>query len=101
MTLNSLMPRTAIGWTFAAVVAGGAGFALAAHWNHSLGALPYLLLLTCPLMYLFMHGAHGGHAGHGQHGTDEKSHAHKSGEASCHGEHRSDEKPQDSKTINS
>ena len=28
---------------------------------HALGALPYLLLLACPLMHLFMHHGHGGH----------------------------------------
>ncbi|SDB71388.1 DUF2933 domain-containing protein [Belnapia rosea] len=44
------------------------GFALVAafyvlreHYAHALGALPYLLLLACPLMHLFMH--HGGHHG--------------------------------------
>lgn len=31
----------------------------AEHEAHILGALPYLLLLLCPLMHLFMHG--GGH----------------------------------------
>jgi len=34
------------------------------HEVHILGALPYLLLLLCPLMHLFMHG--GGHGGHEQ-----------------------------------
>lgn len=38
----------------------------AEHEVHILGALPYLLLLLCPLMHLFMHG--GGHGGHGEHG---------------------------------
>jgi hypothetical protein len=33
----------------------------AEHEVHILGALPYLLLLLCPLMHLFMHGGHGGH----------------------------------------
>ena len=32
------------------------------HEVHILNALPYLLLLLCPLMHLFMHG--GGHGGH-------------------------------------
>ena len=31
------------------------------HSAHILGALPYLLLLACPLMHYFMHGGHGGH----------------------------------------
>jgi hypothetical protein len=46
------------------------GFALVAafyvlreHWGHALGALPYLLLLACPLMHLFMHHGHLHHAG--------------------------------------
>ncbi|GGJ42173.1 hypothetical protein GCM10011320_57200 [Neoroseomonas lacus] len=48
------------------------GFALVAafyvlreHWEHAFGALPYLLLLACPLMHLFMHHGHG-HGGGGQ-----------------------------------
>lgn len=31
------------------------------HLAHALGVLPYLLILACPLMHLFMHGGHGGH----------------------------------------
>ncbi len=31
------------------------------HSAHILGALPYLLLLICPLMHYFMHGGHDGH----------------------------------------
>jgi len=42
----------------------------AEHKVHILGALPYLLLLICPLMHLFMHG--GGHGGHGGHGHDDR-----------------------------
>jgi hypothetical protein len=30
------------------------------HWNHVVGAWPYLLLLLCPLMHVFMHRGHGG-----------------------------------------
>lgn len=42
-----------------------AGFFLAVeHTAHLFGALPYLLLLACPLLHLFMGGGHGGHAGH-------------------------------------
>ncbi|HUE91402.1 DUF2933 domain-containing protein [Pseudomonas sp.] len=29
------------------------------HEAHLLGALPYLILLLCPLMHLFMHHGHG------------------------------------------
>jgi len=30
------------------------------HRAHLLGWLPWLILLACPLMHLFMHGGHGG-----------------------------------------
>ena len=48
------------------VVVGGiaAYFLLAEHRAHIAGALPYLLLLACPLMHFFMHGGHGGHGHH-------------------------------------
>ncbi|MBX4940742.1 DUF2933 domain-containing protein [Rhizobium binae] len=41
------------------------------HRVHVLGILPWLLILACPLMHLFMHhghahGGHGGHSGHDQ-----------------------------------
>ncbi|MDP2818869.1 MAG: DUF2933 domain-containing protein [Polaromonas sp.] len=40
-------------------------FLLTEHRAHFFGALPFLLLLACPLMHVFMHGGHGGgHAGH-------------------------------------
>lgn len=34
------------------------------HRAHVLGFLPYLILLACPLMHLFMHHGHGGHNHH-------------------------------------
>lgn len=48
------------------VVIGGiaAYFLLEEHRAHMLGALPYLFLLACPLMHLFMHHGHGGHSHH-------------------------------------
>jgi hypothetical protein len=44
------------------VVAGF--FLFTEHRAHVFGALPYLLILACPLMHLFMHHGHGGHASH-------------------------------------
>lgn len=38
------------------------------HTAHLFGALPYVLLLACLLMHLFMHGGHG----HGSGPTDEE-----------------------------
>jgi hypothetical protein len=34
------------------------------HRAHVLGILPYLILLACPLMHMFMHHDHGGYAHH-------------------------------------
>jgi hypothetical protein len=51
--------RWSIGWLVLAAVA--AWFLWAEHRAHLLGALPYLLLLACPLMHVFMH--HGHHHG--------------------------------------
>lgn len=43
-----------------------AGFLLVSeHRAHALGALPFLLLLACPLMHIFMHGGHGDHGAQG------------------------------------
>jgi hypothetical protein len=33
------------------------------HRAHLFGALPWLLILACPLMHVFMHHGHGGHGG--------------------------------------
>lgn len=44
-------------------------FLITEHTAHFLGILPYLILLACPLMHLFMHHGHGGH----QHGHDHAS----------------------------
>ena len=48
------------------VFGGVAGyFLLSEHRAHFLGATPFLLLLACPLMHVFMHRGHGDHgAGH-------------------------------------
>lgn len=57
--------RYAVGLVVIGAVA--AYFLLTEHLAHVAGALPYLLLLGCPLMHVFMHHGHGGHGGHGHH----------------------------------
>jgi len=42
----------------------GLFFLLREHWGHLAGWWPYLLLLACPLVHLFMHGGHGNGNGH-------------------------------------
>ncbi|WP_281805781.1 DUF2933 domain-containing protein [Methylocystis echinoides] len=36
-----------------------AAFLVYWHWRHILDALPFLVVLACPLMHLFMHHGHG------------------------------------------
>jgi len=52
---------------FGVVICGflliAAFFLLTEHTAHVFGVLPYLLILACPLMHLFMHHGHGGHHG--------------------------------------
>ena len=59
------------------IVLGGIAlyFLLTEHRAHFFSALPFLLLLACPLMHVFMHGGHGGHGGgegH-QHGAESRA----------------------------
>ena len=54
---------TFVFWGFCVIAAL---FPFYEHTMHVLGVLPYLLLLACPLMHVFMHHGHG-HGGH-QHG---------------------------------
>lgn len=45
------------------------------HKAHILGVLPYVLVLLCPIVHLFMHRGHGGHAaGHVGHDTQPREH---------------------------
>ena len=56
--------RYSIGLVILGVIA--AYFLLVEHRAHLSGALPFLLLLTCPLMHVFMHRGHGGHGAAGR-----------------------------------
>jgi hypothetical protein len=53
--------RFAVGFLVLGAIA--AYFLLNGHRAHFFGALPYLLLLACPLMHVFMHHGHGSHTG--------------------------------------
>ncbi|PUE58555.1 hypothetical protein B9Z44_02440 [Limnohabitans curvus] len=66
------------------LVIGGvaAYFLLTEHLAHVVGALPFLLLLACPLMHVFMHGGHGHHHGHNNSDAQNNSDSKKSGEPS-------------------
>lgn len=48
-------------------------FLLSEHRAHFFGALPFLLLLACPLMHIFMHHGHAEHGeSHGHHHAGKK-----------------------------
>ena len=63
--------RSRTGLALVAFLAIGAFFLATEHTAHFFRALPFLLLLACPLLHLFMHGGHGGKsAGHAGHTAD-------------------------------
>lgn len=51
-------------WVFGGFAAIALVLLVVEHRAHVLGWLPWLFLVACPLMHLFMHGGHG-HGGHG------------------------------------
>ena len=59
-------------WRFKITLAIFAVIALGLLWGehkvHLLGALPWLILLACPFIHMFMHGGRGGHGDHNHHG---------------------------------
>lgn len=46
------------------LLAGGVYYLLTEHLTHVSQAIPYLILLACPLMHLFHGHGHHGHQGH-------------------------------------
>ena len=69
--------RYAVGLLVFGAVA--AYFLLSEHRAHFIGALPFLLLLACPLMHVFMHRGHGGHgSAHESHGSGDHQYSKKS-----------------------
>lgn len=53
-------------FVFVAFAMIAAGLLAYEHRVHLLGVLPWLLILACPLMHIFMHHGHG-HGSHGDH----------------------------------
>jgi len=55
-------------WTTSILIgflAIAAFFLITEHTAHVLGALPYLIVLLCPVLHFFMHRGHGHHSGDG------------------------------------
>jgi hypothetical protein len=59
-------------WVFYGFLAITGSLLFTEHRAHVLGILPYLFLLACPLMHLFMHHGHGDHSQHTHHEGDQK-----------------------------
>lgn len=57
-----LFSRTGIATVVALAVLGFLVYT--GHSAHLLGFVPYLFILACPLMHVFMHGGHHGHRHH-------------------------------------
>lgn len=53
--------KTTKGLVLLAVAILIGGYLVIWHQQHVFAALPFLVILACPLMHLFMHGGHGGH----------------------------------------
>ena len=53
--------RSPAGLTLLVAAAIGGFYLVTEHTAHVFGVLPYLLVLACPLMHVFMHHGHGGH----------------------------------------
>lgn len=56
-------PHSRAPWVFAGFAVIAVSLLFTEHRAHVLGILPYLFLLACPLMHLFMHHGHGHHDG--------------------------------------
>ena len=67
---------------FATILLVGAAlyFLFVEHGAHVFPFLPYLIILLCPLMHLFMHKGHGhGESGHGEHNHQDTEQAYRRG----------------------
>lgn len=63
--------RSRATWVLVGFLLIAAYFLITEHKAHLSGLLyylPFLLLLACPLLHLFMHRGHGEHGGHGDSG---------------------------------
>lgn len=53
--------RRVLPWIYLTLAIVLGFFLLSEHRAHLFGALPFLLILACPLMHVFMHKGHGKH----------------------------------------
>lgn len=62
--------RTPMGWVFIGFAGIAAYFLLTEHTAHVIWFLPWLFLLPCSLMHVFMHHGHGHDGKDHDHGAD-------------------------------
>ena len=55
---RSRLIGTPLGWALSLAIAALGVYLLVAHTGHLFAALPYLLLVACPLLHVFKHGGH-------------------------------------------
>ncbi len=65
-------PRRVLPWIWLTLAVVLGFYLFTEHRAHLFGALPFLLILLCPLMHLFMHHGHGGRHDHSD-GTTPKA----------------------------
>ncbi|HJV60990.1 MAG TPA: DUF2933 domain-containing protein [Albitalea sp.] len=66
--------RSPSGLALLVVIAVTGFYLYTEHRAHLYGALPFILLLACPLMHVFMHHGRRGHGGHSHHGRRADDH---------------------------
>jgi hypothetical protein len=57
--------RSYRGWVVLTLAILIGGYLAIWHGTHVAVVLPFLVILACPLMHMFMHGGHGHHRGNG------------------------------------
>lgn len=66
--------KSKFNWILIGFFAIAAFYLISEHRAHALGALPFVLLLACPLMHIFMHRGHGDESQ--RQSTEQKEHRH-------------------------
>jgi Protein of unknown function (DUF2933) len=63
MSIKSSYWLTSKGLALIGLIVGVSYFLFMPHRQHLVEYLPFIIILLCPLMHIFMHGGHGNHGG--------------------------------------
>ncbi len=69
MSIKSSYWLTSKGLALIGLIVGLSYFLFMPHRQHLVEYLPFIIILLCPLMHIFMHGGHG----HGDHGDESEN----------------------------